>query len=216
MEETILNKNMVEGQIKPINGMNEQLLSAFYSLDRNDFMPDAVKSMSYIEKNITLENNRTILKPDLIGKIALHINLKINENVLVLGSSTGYLSAILSYLAETVIVVEEEEKLITNSENAVKKNNINNVVFIKNQISRGCTDHSPFDAIIIEGAVQEVPTNILEQLDDTGRLLAIIQEEGVCSARLFSRNGSTFIEKKLFNCSLPALNVFKKKNTFSF
>ena len=61
MEESRLNKNMVDGQIKPINGMNEYLLSAFYSFDRNDFMPETMKKMSYVEKNIILENNRTSL-----------------------------------------------------------------------------------------------------------------------------------------------------------
>ena len=50
MEEATLNKNMIEGQIKPINGMSEELLSVFYSLDRNDFMPESIKEMSYIEK----------------------------------------------------------------------------------------------------------------------------------------------------------------------
>ena len=48
MEEVTLNKNMIEGQIKPINGMSEELLSVFFSLDRNDFMPEFMKEMSYV------------------------------------------------------------------------------------------------------------------------------------------------------------------------
>ena len=63
MSEATLNKNMIEGQIKPINGMSEELLSVFYSLDRNDFMPEDQKEMSYVEKNIILQDQRTILKP---------------------------------------------------------------------------------------------------------------------------------------------------------
>ena len=103
MEEATLNKNMIEGQIKPINGMSEQLLSVFYSLDRNDFMPEDMKEMSYVEKNIILRDKRTILKPSLIAQIALCINLKANENVLILGATTGYLSAILSHLAKITL-----------------------------------------------------------------------------------------------------------------
>ena len=156
MAKSTLNKNMIEGQIKPINGMSEELLSVFYSLDRNDFMPEAMKEMSYVEKNIVLQDKRTILKPSLTAQIALSINLKANENVLILGATTGYLSAILSHQAETVIVVEENEQLLNNSENAIKKNNINNVVFIKNEIVKGYNEQSPFNAIIIEGAVQEL------------------------------------------------------------
>ena len=216
MEEATLNKNMIEGQIKPINGMTEKLLSAFYSLNRNDFMPESMQDMSYVEKNIILEDKRAILKPSLIAQIALKINLKANENVLILGATTGYLSAILSHQAETVIVVEENEQLLTNSENAIKKNNINNVVFIKNEIVKGYSEQSPFNAIIIEGAIQEVPNNIIDQLDEEGRLLAIVQEEEICSAKLFKKNGQTINEQKLFNCSMPVLSMFMKKNIFSF
>ena len=216
MAEATLNKNMIEGQIKPINGMSEELLSIFNSLDRNDFMPETMKEMSYIEKNIILENERTILKPSLIAKIALSINLKANENVLILGAATGYLSAILSHQAETVIVVEENESLLSNSENAIKKNNINNVVFIKNEIVKGYNEQSPFNAIIIEGAIQEVPGNILNQLDEGGRLFAIVQDEEICSAKLFIKNGNSISEQKLFNCTMPVLSMFMKKNSFSF
>ena len=216
MADATLNKNMIEGQIKPINGMSEELLSVFYSLDRNDFMPESIKEMSYIEKNIIIQDKRTILKPSLIAQIALSINLKANENVLILGSTTGYLSAILSHLAETVIVVEENEQLLNNSENAIKKNNINNVVFVKNEIVRGYNEQSPFNAIIIEGAIQEIPLNIIDQLDKGGRLFAIVQEGEICSAKLFIKNGLSISEQKLFNCTLPVLGMFIKKNSFSF
>ena len=216
MKHATLNKNMIEGQIKPINGMSEELLSAFYLFDRNDFMPETMKEMSYVEKNIIFEDRRTILKPGLIAQIALNINLKPNENVLILGAPTGYLSAILSQQAETVIVVEENEQLLSNSENAIKKNNINNVVFIKNEIVKGYNEQSPFNAIIIEGAIQEVPNNILDQLDDGGRLLAIVQEGEICSAKLIKKNGPSTIIQNLFNCTVPVSNMFLKKNNFSF
>ena len=217
MEEATFNKNMIEGQIKPINGMSEELLSVFYSLDRNDFMPEAMKEMSYVEKNIILQDKRTILKPSLIAQIALSINLKANENVLILGAATGYLSAILSHQAETVIVVEENEQLLNNSENAIKINNINNVVFIKNEIVKGYNEQSPFNAIIIEGAIQEVPLNIIDQLDEGGRLFAIVQEEEEgCSAKLFKKNELSISEQKLFYCKMPVLSMFMKKNSFSF
>ena len=95
MAEATLNKNMIEGQIKPINGMSEELLSVFYSIDRNDFMPEVMRDMSYVEKNMILEDKRIILKPSLIAQIALSINLKANENVLILGATTGYLLSLI-------------------------------------------------------------------------------------------------------------------------
>ena len=212
----IYNKAMIDGQIRPINGMTEILISKFSLLDRKDFMPEEHVHSSYIERNIILSNNRVILKPELVAKIVLNIKLKENENVLILGSSTGYLSALLSYLGETVIVVEENKHLLKISETAMKKNQINNVVYFNNRISDGCSQQSPFNAIIIEGAIPHVPPNLLEQLDNNGRLLAIISKNGVCNAKMFTRKQSMYSEDQLFSCSLPILDSFRNKNVFSF
>ena len=138
MGNSILNRKMVDGQIKPINGVSQELVSIFNSLDRNDFMPDEIKRNAYVEKNFVTSNDRIILKPDIIARIALHLSLKENENVLILGSTTGYLSAVLANQAETVIVVEEDKELIKFSESSIKINNINNIVYINNKISKAC------------------------------------------------------------------------------
>lgn len=216
MNNEALNKNMVDGQIKPINGMTERIVSTFYSLDRNNFMPLELKNQSYMEMNLNIEEGRVIPKPDLIAKIVLNINLKDNENVLILGSSTGYLAAILSYHAQTVIVVEENKKLLEASEKSIKENNINNVVFFNNEIAKGCLEQSPFNAIIIEGAVEEVPKNIVDQLESGGRMIAIISDNGACTAKMYKKRGQSISTSKLFNCSIPVLNSFKMKNSFSF
>ena len=216
MNNEALNKNMVDGQIKPINGMTERIVSTFYSLDRNNFMPLKLKNQSYMEMNLNIEEGRVIPKPDLIAKIVLNINLKDNENVLILGSSTGYLAAILSYHAQTVIVVEENKKLLEASEKSIKENNINNVVFFNNEIAKGCLEQSPFNAIIIEGAVEEVPKNIVDQLESGGRMIAIISDNGACTAKMYKKRGQSISTSKLFNCSIPVLNSFKMKNSFSF
>ena len=210
------NLRMVQGQIKPINGMNEKLVSIFNSLNREDFMPEEFKESAYVEKNLALSNHRVILKPELVAKIAMHIALKENENVLILGSTTGYLTAILSLIAETVIVVEEDDSFIKSSEIAIKEHNLNNVIYINKSISSGCIEQSPFNAIIIEGAVDHVPQKLLNQLENGGRLIAILSENGLCNAKMFTRKETMFHSQQLFPCSLPVLHSFKEKNIFSF
>ena len=210
------NIRMVNGQIKPINGMTEKLVSIFNSLNREIFMPEEFKEIAYVEKNLALSNHRVILKPELVAKIAMHINLKENENVLLLGSTSGYLAAVLSLTAETVIVVEEDDSFIRSSEIATKENNLNNVIYINKSISNGCIEQSPFNAIIIEGAVDHVPQKLLNQLENGGRLIAILSENGLCNAKMFTRKEAMFYAKQLFSCSLPVLPSFKEKNIFSF
>ena len=216
MEISADNLRMVNGQIKPINGMTEKLISIFNSLNRETFMPNEFKESAYIEKNFALSNHRVILKPEIVAKIAMHIDLKENENVLILGSTTGYLAAILSLIAETVIVVEEDDSYIKYSEIATKENNLNNVIYINKTISNGCIEQSPFNAIIIEGAVDHVPKKLLNQLETGGRLIAILSENGLCNAKMFTRKEAMFHSEHLFPCSLPVLPSFKEKNSFSF
>ena len=210
------NLEMVNGQIKPINGMTEKLVSIFKSLNRGDFMPEKFKESAYIEKNLILSNNRVILKPELVAKIAMYIDLKANENVLILGSTTGYLTAVLSLISETVIVVEEDHNYVKSSEIAIKAKNFNNVIYINKSISSGCIEQSPFNAIIIEGAVDHVPQKLLSQLENGGRLIAILSENGLCNAKMFTRKETMFHSQQLFPCSLPVLPSFKEKNIFSF
>ena len=210
------NSNMVNGQIKPINGISQRIVSIFHSLDRSSFMPNELIDNSFTEKNLALPNNRVILKPSIIAKIVMHIDLKENENVLILGSANGYLAAILSLLAETVIVIEEDDNLMRISEENIKKNEINNVIFFKKNISEGCAEQSPFNAIIIEGAVESLPQTILDQLELGGRLLTILSENGICNAKIFTRKESMIQSKSLFPCSVPVLSSFKQKNIFSF
>ena len=216
MEINTDNIRMVNGQIKPINGMTEKLVSIFNSLNRENFIPEEFKQSAYVEKNLVLSNQRVILKPELIARIAMYIDLNENENVLILGSTTGYLTAVLSLIAETVIVVEEDDSYIKSSELSIKENNLNNVIYINKNISNGCVEQSPFNAIIIEGAVDHVPQKLLNQLEKGGRLLAIVSENGLCNAKMFTRKETMFYSKQLFPCSLPVLPSFKEKNIFSF
>ena len=216
MEINTDNSRMVNGQIKPINGMTEKLVSIFNSLNREGFMPEEFKQSAYVEKSFALSNHRVILKPELVAKIAMHIDLKENENVLILGSTTGYLTAVLSLIAETIIVVEEDESYIKSSELATKENNLNNVIYINKTISNGCIEQSPFNAIIIEGAVDHVPQKLLNQLENSGRLIAILSENGLCNAKMFTRKEAMFHSEHLFPCSLPILSSFKGKKIFSF
>ena len=114
-----LNKNMVEGQIKPLGNISKQVMDAFLSIPRDQFVPLELKNFAYLEKNIELGNDRFLLKPSLIAKIISLAGFNSSDTVLIIGSSTGYSSAILSNIAETVISIEEDDKLVNFSETIV-------------------------------------------------------------------------------------------------
>ena len=216
MDSHILNKNMIEGQIKPIGGMQKNILDAFNSINRDDFVPQNLKDNSFSEINLFIKRDRFILKANLIAKMISALNISNEENVLVIGSSTGYSSAIISRLAETVISIEEDKELLDFSEEALKKNGIDNVVFINNEMIEGCSEQGPFNAIIIEGVIDEVPPKILNQLEHNGRLIAMINGNAISNVIEYQKKNNTFTERFLFNCSAPKLKSFEKRKSFSF
>ena len=216
MDSHLLNKNMIEGQIKPIGGMQKNILQAFSSVNRDDFVPQNLKDNCYSEKNLFLKRDRFVLKANLIAKIISALNISNEENVLVIGSSTGYSSAIISRLAETVISIEEDQELLDFSEEAIKKNGIDNIVFINNPMIEGCSEQGPFNAIIIEGAIDEVPPKILNQLEDNGRLIAMINNKGVSNVIEYQKKNNIFTDRFLFSCTAPRLKCFDKRKSFSF
>ena len=216
MDSHLLNKNMVEGQIKPIGGMQKNILDAFNSINRDDFVPLNLKDNSFSERNLFLKRDRFVLKANLLAKIISALNISNEENVLVIGSSTGYSSAVISRIAETVISIEEDKELLDFSEEAVRKNGIDNVVFINNAMKEGCSEQGPFNAIIIEGAIDEVPPKILNQLEHNGRLIAMINDNEISNVIEYQKKNNTFTERFLFNCSAPKLKSFDKRKSFSF
>ena len=168
-----LNKNMVEGQIKPLGNISKQVMDAFLLIPRDQFVPLELKNFAYLEKNIELNNGRFLLKPSLIAKIISLAEFNSSDTVLIIGSSTGYSSAILSNIAETVISIEEDDQLVNFSETIVLDKKIDNVVFLKKDLNEGCPEHGPFNKILIEGAVEDIPSYLFDQLDENGKMIAI-------------------------------------------
>ena len=103
------------------------------------------------------------------------------------------------------------------SVDVLTKLEINNVVFIKSKIENGYSDQQPYDCIIIEGGVNHVPNEILNQLSENGRLVAVeIKEGNVGKATIYQRYGKEFTKKYLFDAYVPVFDGFKKNQNFNF
>ena len=217
MDSAILNQKMIEGQIKPLGNINKSILDAFLAIPRDNFVPKDIHKLSYLEKHLDLKNKRFLLKSTLIAKIISFADIRSKDVVLVIGSSTGYSSAVLSQIAETVISIEEDGELITFSEDSVKKKEIDNIVFLHKSFTDGCPEHGLFSRIIIEGAIESKPKNILDQLDDNGKLIVIYKKDNdICEIGEYTKIKNSINYKFLSSCDAPLLNSFNKKYTFKF
>ena len=216
MDTYLENKNMIDGQVKPLSNIETNILEALYNIDRKDYTPENFKDFSYSEKNIYLGNERYLLKPAITAKLLSALEVETLETVLIIGSATGYSAAIISKIAETVICIEEDQDLITFSESIASSNSMNNIVFIKNKLSKGYIDQGPYSCILIEGGVEEVPNIILDQIAEGGKLVTVIMQNDTGSAIKYSRKNNQIISQFLFSIEAPSLKSFEKAKKFKF
>ena len=216
MDTYLENKNMIDGQVKPLSNIETNILEALYNIDRKDYTPENFKDFSYSEKNIYLGNERYLLKPAITAKLLSALEVETLETVLIIGSATGYSAAIISKIAETVICIEEDQDLITFSESIASSSSINNIVFINNKLSKGYIDQGPYSCILIEGGIEEVPNIILDQIAEGGKLVTVIMQNVTGSAVKYIRKNNQIISQFLFSIEAPSLKSFEKAKKFKF
>tara|TARA_B110000483_G_C17896663_1_gene427702 strand:- start:7 stop:657 length:651 start_codon:yes stop_codon:yes gene_type:complete len=216
MDAHLENTAMVLGQIKPLSNISQNILEALYDIDRKDYTPIELRDFSYIEKNIHIGKNRYLLKPAITAKLLSALELESTETILIIGSTTGYSAAIASKIAETVICIEEDIDLLNSSEKIAIANSMNNIVFVKNELNKGYLDQGPYTCILIEGAIEEEPKLILEQLAEGGRVVTILSDSENGSAIKYSKINGQITNQFLFSMNAPVLESFKKSKKFNF
>ena len=216
MDAHLENTAMVLGQIKPLSNISQNILEALYGIDRKDYTPIELRDFSYIEKNIHIGKNRYLLKPAITAKLLSALEVEGNETILIISSTTGYSAALASKIAETVICIEEDSDLLDFSEKIAIANSMNNIVFIKNELNKGYPDQGPYTCILIEGAIEEEPKLIIDQLADGGRLVTILNDNENGSAVKYSKINGQITSQFLFSMDAPVLESFKKSKKFNF
>ena len=217
MDFSFLRKNMVDCQLKPNKIINLDLIDAFLKVPREIFVNKKNINQCYLDVNIDLTKNRFLLNPMVCARLIQSLNINKNDTVLTIGSGVGYNSVILSYLCNTVIGIESIKSFYDFSVDVLIKLEVNNVVFIKSKIENGYSDQQPYDCIIIEGGVNHVPIEILNQLSENGRLVAVeIKEGNVGKATMYQRYGKEFIKNYLFDAYVPIFDGLKKIQKFNF
>ena len=152
------------------------IIEAFLSIKREAFVPSESRDMAYVGEHISLGNDRVILDPRTLAKMLDVVDVSNSELVLDVGSAFGYSSAIIAHLAEAVVALESEDKPANEMQAALTEHGIDNVIIEKGPLHEGASSHAPYDVIFIQGGIELVTDNILSQLKEGGRIVAIFME----------------------------------------
>ena len=207
--------NMVDNLIRPANVTNPRLLHALKEVQREKFLPSNLSSLSYSETELLIQNNRASISPWLLAKMIQSLSLTSADNVLSLATGFGYSCAIISSLANFVVAVESSD-LAQEAQSRLVENGYDNILVKEGNISEGAKKEGPYDVILIEGGVEFINEETLDQLKSGGRIMAVFKEKKFGQCRLGVKTGSQVQWANLFEANCALLNEFKKEIEFTF
>ncbi len=190
MDYSKLRSQMVKEQIEERGIVDRRVLKVMGDLPREDFVPESMKASAYDDNPLPIGNGQTISQPYIVAEMTELLMLKGNENVLEIGTGSGYQAAILSKLVKRVITVERVKELAEKTGDLLQKKGYGNVEVVFGDGTKGYAKEAPYDAIIVTAAAEKIPKKLIEQLAGGGRLVAPVgpryHQELI---RIIKRNG---------------------------
>ncbi len=209
--------NMVEQQIRPWQVLDPAVLHTLQHIARELFVPAAYQALAYTDTEIPLGHGQAMVAPRIDARLMHDVTLKPTDKVLEIGTGSGYLTALLADRSHHVVSLEINPELYAKARTNLQSAGISNVDLRMADGSAGASDAGPFDAIVLGGSVYEVPQALLDQLKVGGRLIAIVGEEPVMQATLYTRtSASAWDHKALWDTTAPRLLGFKQPSRFTF
>ena len=209
--------NMIEQQIRPWDVLDQGVLSLLAVVKREDFVPPAYKALAFVDTEVPLPNGQGMLAPKVEARLLQELNVHKHERVLEVGTGSGYMAALLGHKGQQVITLEIDPQLAQMAETNLRRADVMNVSVKQADGSRGLADEGPYDVILLSGSVHEVPPGVLAQLKVGGRLAAIVGDQPVMRAMLFTRTSEhDFSSVALFDTVAPRLAGFPEPTRFKF
>jgi len=209
-------QHMIDSQIRTNKVIDERLLDAIRQVPREAFVPEAVRSRAYIDDDLPLGKGRFLTEPMVVARLLQAADVKATDMALVAAAGSGYSTALLAKLANTVIAVESEHALCDLAAAALSQQSIDNFLWQEGDPTAGFSKHAPYDVILIDGGVEFVPTALLDQLAEGGRLVTVLHESRVGHAVLMLKERGVVSQRVLFDANVPVLPSFAKPAEFLF
>ncbi|NEX60649.1 protein-L-isoaspartate O-methyltransferase family protein [Noviherbaspirillum galbum] len=209
--------NMIEQQIRTWDVLDLDVLELLTVVKRENFVPDAYKSLAFVDTQIPLPRGACMFAPKMEARILQEVNPKKHEHVLEIGSGSGYMAALLAHRARHVTTVEIEPELHALAKANLAANGITNVDAELGNGAQGWSAKAPYDVIVISASLPVLPDAFLQQLKVGGRLFAIVGEPPVMSAQLITRASDTaYNTVKIFETDVPPLRDAVTPSHFTF
>ena len=209
--------NMVENQIRPNKVTDLRVLEAMSEVPRERFVPKKLMGIAYVDEDLAVAPGRHLMEPLVFARLLQAAAITPSDLVLDVGCATGYSTAVLARLAAAVVAVECEPELVEGAGALLAELDADNAVVVEGALEAGYPKQAPYDAIVLGGAVEELPREIVDQLADGGRLVAVVNNgSSVGKLELVLRLRGALSRRVLFDAAVSPLPGFKVAHGFVF
>ncbi len=216
MDYELARRNMVESQVRTNRVTQAGLIEAMETIPREQFVPDHLAGIAYVDEAIPLGEGRFIMEPMVLALLLQTAEIDKDDVVLMVGCGSGYGAAIVARLANTVVAVEDNAALAQQATDNLVAMETDNVAIMESPMADGNVKQGPYDVIVFSGAVGEIPEAIIGQLADGGRLVAIVAKgDGLGKGTLVQKFGTSVVSREAFDAGTPVLPGFEKKAAFA-
>ena len=209
--------NMIEQQIRTWEVLDPKVLALFDTIPRENFVAESQKGLAFADVELPMGCGQTMLSPKLVGRILQALDIQSTDKVLVVGTGSGYLTALIATLADHVHAIEIHPELSELAKARLKKQKIHNVTLHVADASNGYAKAAPYDVIAFTGALPLRPITAEKMLKVGGRLFAVTGELPIMQATLTHRvSEEAFRHETLFETCLPYLEHAPQISQFEF
>jgi len=205
---------MVDTQVRPSDVTKFPIIDAMLTVPRELYLPDDKREAAYVGENVAIAPHRVVLEPRTLAKLLDALDIQPDELVLDLGCGLGYSTAVIARLAEAVIAVEEDAGLAAEAQRTLSAQSVDNAAVMAGPLAAGDARHGPYDAIILQGAVEVLPPALLDQIKDGGRIGCLFMEGALGVARIGYKIDGTMTWRFSFNATAPVLPGFEARRGF--
>lgn len=207
---------MVEGQIRTNDVTDTRIHRAMGTLPRERFVPKSKRPLAYMGESVPLGDERYLMDPRAISKLLQALEVSEGDVALDIGCATGYSTAVLASMCDTVVGLDEDEALVSGADALLQDLGILNAAVVTGPLKAGVPDQGPYNIILVSGGVEIVPEQWTAQLADGGRMGVILLEGRIGRAHLYVNTGGVVSSRVVFDAVVPVLPGLTRTETFVF
>ena len=209
--------NMVENQVRPWEVLDARVLDVLGSVRREDFVAAEHRQLAFADLTLPLGHGEVMMKPVVEGRVLQALELLPTDQVLEIGTGSGFLTACLAKLSAGVTSVDIHADFIAAATQRLAQAGIDNVTLATGEAVNAWQPAGQFDALVVTGAVYEIPQRFLGWLKPGGRLLAVRGESPVQQMVLLTHEGEgRYREESILETDLPYLVHAEPPRKFVF